>query len=68
MKHIFTSVRHPVKRQSADDYLLITLLSFAASVGGTRLFLEITGYPQIGGEDCTSLMFFGVDSFYLLPV
>ena len=49
MKHIFTSVRHPVKRQSADDYLLITLLSFAASVGGTRLFLEITGYPQIGG-------------------
>jgi hypothetical protein len=50
--HRFTSfVRRPVKRQGAHDYLLITLLSFAASISLTRLFLELTGYPQIrGGE------------------
>jgi hypothetical protein len=48
----FTSfVRRPVKRQGAQDYLLITLLSFAASISLTRLFLELTGYPQIRGGD-----------------
>jgi hypothetical protein len=40
-------IRKPVRRQYAEQYLLITLLSFAASVGLTRLFLELTGYPQI---------------------
>lgn len=40
--------RSPVHRGRAADYLLITLISFAISVGGTRLFLEITGYPQLG--------------------
>jgi hypothetical protein len=43
-------VRKPVRRQDAEHYLLITLLSFAASVAGTRLFLEVTGYPQIGNS------------------
>jgi hypothetical protein len=43
-------VRKPIRRQSAEHYLLITLLSFAASVAGTRLFLEVTGYPQIGNS------------------
>lgn len=42
--------RRPVKREGADRYLLLTLLSFAGSVTFTRLFLELTGYPQIGGE------------------
>ena len=42
-------VRTPVRRQGADTFLLITLLSFAASVAVTRLFLTLTGYPQIGG-------------------
>jgi hypothetical protein len=41
-------VRAPVKRQSAERYLLITLLSFAASVSLTRLFLQLTGYPKLG--------------------
>ena len=41
----------PVKREAADRYLLLTLLSFAASVGITRLFLEITGYPQLGNSE-----------------
>jgi hypothetical protein len=33
----------------AENYLLVILLSFAASVSVTRLFLELTGYPQLGG-------------------
>jgi hypothetical protein len=42
-------VRRPVRRAGAAYYLLVTLLSFAASVTLTRLFLELTGYPQLGG-------------------
>lgn len=44
-------VRSAVKREHAENYLLLMLLSFAASVGGTRLFLELTGYPQLGGGE-----------------
>jgi len=44
-------VRKPVKREGAENYLLYTLLSFAASVALTRLFLEITGYPQLGSSE-----------------
>jgi hypothetical protein len=44
-------VRKPVRRSRAQRYLLITLLSFAVSVAGTRLFLELTGYPQLGGGE-----------------
>ncbi len=40
--------RTPVQRRRAAGYLLITLISFAVSVSGTRLFLEITGFPQLG--------------------
>lgn len=40
--------RTPVQRQNAAQYLMITLLSFAISISGTRLFLELTGYPQLG--------------------
>ena len=38
-----------VKRTNAEGYLLLMLISFGGSVIGTRLFLELTGYPQIGG-------------------
>jgi hypothetical protein len=44
---------HPgrlVQRYHSERYLLLTLLSFALSVSLTRLFLEITGYPQLGGS------------------
>jgi hypothetical protein len=41
-------VRKPVKRFGAERYLLIILLSFAASVSLTRLFLQLTGYPKLG--------------------
>jgi hypothetical protein len=42
-------LRTPVPRQGAERYLLETLLAFAVSVGLTRAFLSLTGYPQIGG-------------------
>lgn len=48
MNRYFSKIRTPIKRQNSENYLLLTLLSFAISVATTRLFLEITGYPQIG--------------------
>ena len=44
-------VRSPVKREGAERYLLLSLVSFAASVIVTRTFLELTGYPQIGNSE-----------------
>jgi hypothetical protein len=41
-------IRSPVQREGASRYLLIVLISFAASVTLTRLFLQLTGYPRIG--------------------
>lgn len=43
--------RKAIQRRSAETYLLITLLSFAVSVSLTRLFLELTGYPQLGDNE-----------------
>jgi hypothetical protein len=48
MQSIFPHIRKPVEREEASRYLLYTLLSFATSVSLTRLFLELTGYPQLG--------------------
>ncbi len=42
--------RKPVAREHAADYLRVTLLSFALTVGLTRLFLALTGYPQLGSH------------------
>ncbi|HZG63346.1 MAG TPA: hypothetical protein VEY13_07515 [Rubrobacteraceae bacterium] len=44
-------IRKPVKRGDAEQYLVITLLGFAASVILIRLFLDLTGYPQVGGSE-----------------
>ena len=49
MKRLRSFSDRLVRREGAQRYLLITLLSFAASVALTRLFLELTGYPQLGG-------------------
>ncbi len=38
-----------VQRSRAESYILITLIALAFSVIATRLFLQLTGYPQIGG-------------------
>ncbi len=48
---IIGRIRKPVRRHRAETYVLLMLLSFAASVGFTRLFLELTGYPQLGSGE-----------------
>jgi hypothetical protein len=44
-------IRTLVRRSQADRYLLLMIVSFAVSVVGTRLFLEWTGYPQLGNSE-----------------
>lgn len=46
-KRLLQRLRAPVQREAAETFLLLTLLSFGASVGLTRLLLELTGYPQL---------------------
>lgn len=43
--------RSVVQRSHARTYVLLTLLSFAFSVTATRVFLNLTGFPQIGGGE-----------------
>jgi hypothetical protein len=45
-----TRLRKPVRRHGAESHLLITLLSFAGSLTLTRLFLNLTGFPQLGNS------------------
>ena len=40
-----------VRREEAAHYYLAAVLSFAASIAGVRLFLQLTDYPQIAGGD-----------------
>ena len=51
MNPLASRVRRPVRRGSVERYLVLTMLSFAASVSLTRLFLELTGYPQLGDAE-----------------
>ncbi len=44
-------IRRPVRREGAERYLFLMLVSFAATVIVTRWFLELTGFPQLGGGD-----------------
>ena len=44
-------LRKAIKRADAERLLLLMLLSFAASVVLTRVYLQLTGYPQIGGGE-----------------
>ena len=37
------------RRDQAELYLLVTIAAFALTVAGIRWFLEITGYPRVGG-------------------
>ena len=46
-----TNPRHnlsPVKQNDADGFLLLMISSFGVTVILVRVFLELTGYPQIG--------------------
>jgi len=51
MNRIVSRIRRPVRREGVERYLLFTLLSFAASVALTRLFLELANYPQLGSGE-----------------
>src|ERR687886_3065970 len=51
MKSSIRRTHKPVKREDAEQYLVVALLGFAASVILIRLFLELTGYPQAGGSE-----------------
>ena len=51
MQSSVTRIRSPVKRDSAERYLRITLVSFAATVILTRLLLQLSGYPQVGNAN-----------------
>ena len=44
-------LRRPVRREGAEQYLFLTLVSFATTVMATRVYLELTGYPRIGGGE-----------------
>ncbi|RPJ50424.1 MAG: hypothetical protein EHM21_05000, partial [Chloroflexi bacterium] len=44
------SVRTPVRREASERYILLSLVSFAASVVLTRTSLQLTGYPQLGNS------------------
>src|SRR5574340_105011 len=44
-------IRTAVRREKAEQYMLIALLAFGGTVILTRLFLELTGYPQIGNAE-----------------
>jgi hypothetical protein len=40
-----------VQREGAERYLFLTLVAFAGTVLATRAYLELTGYPRIGGGE-----------------
>ncbi len=43
-------IRTPVRREGAERHVLLSLVSFAATVVLVRLFLELTGFPQLGNR------------------
>jgi hypothetical protein len=51
MKSLSRSTYRFVQRHRAEEYLLTTLVCFGLTVALTRLFLELTGYPQIGNSE-----------------
>lgn len=44
-------VRTAIKRSKAREHLFLLVISFGATIGITRLFLELSGYPQIGNAE-----------------
>lgn len=45
-----SGTRAPVKRAGAEAYIFISLTCFGLTVAVTRVYLEMTGYPQIGNS------------------
>jgi hypothetical protein len=50
-KSLIPPLRPTIRREHAETYLFILLVSFAASVSFTRFFLQLTGFPRIGGGE-----------------
>jgi hypothetical protein len=50
MKKERKKILSPVRREQAGDYMLTSLVAFAVTIIVTRVFLALTGYPQIGNE------------------
>jgi hypothetical protein len=50
-KSLLPSIRPTIRREHAETYLFLLLISFAISVSGTRFFLQLTGFPRIGGGE-----------------
>jgi predicted nucleic acid-binding protein len=50
MSHKHKKVRAAVRRDHAENYILTSLVAFAVTVIVTRVYLELTGYPQIGND------------------
>jgi hypothetical protein len=48
MLRVNTRIRKAVEREGAAYYVRLILLSYAATVAITRLYLTLTGFPQIG--------------------
>ncbi len=40
----------PVRQQAADSFLILTIAAFAVTVIVVRVFLQLSGYPQIGNS------------------
>ena len=51
MRRFSSEFRRPVQRNRAEMYLLTMLVCFGLSVAMTRLFLELSGYPQLGNSE-----------------
>ena len=45
------NVRAAVRRHGAQNYLLLSLMSFGGSIMVTRIFLQLTGYPKVGSGE-----------------
>jgi len=43
-------IRSAVRRDHAENYLLTSLIAFGVTVILTRVFLQLTGFPQIGNS------------------
>ena len=43
-------IRSAVRRDHAEDYMLTSLVAFGVTVISTRVFLQLTGFPQIGNS------------------
>jgi hypothetical protein len=50
MKEKFFSMPLTIQRNDAGSYIFTSLIAFVVTVIATRVFLELTGYPQIGNS------------------